>query len=42
MIDGYWLQAMIYPKGFDRTAAVEDSRLLPLVQNPIPFVPNVD
>ena len=25
-----------------RAAAVEDSRLLPLVQNPIPFVPNVD
>lgn len=25
-----------------RTAAVEDSRLLPLVQNPIPFAPNVD
>ena len=24
-----------------RTAAVEDSRLLPLVENPIPFVPNV-
>jgi hypothetical protein len=23
-----------------RTAAVEDSRLLPLVENPIPFVPN--
>ena len=22
MIDGYWLQAMIYPKGFDRKAAV--------------------
>jgi uncharacterized protein (DUF1330 family) len=25
-----------------RTAAVEDSRLLPLVQNSIPFAPNVD
>lgn len=25
-----------------RTAAVEDSRLLPLVENPIPLVPNVD
>jgi hypothetical protein len=24
-----------------RTAAVEDSRLLPLVENTIPFVPNV-
>ena len=23
MVDGYWLQAMIYPKTFDRTAAAE-------------------
>lgn len=42
MIDGYWLQAMIYPRGFDRTAAVEACldflalRLGPLPGPPLP------